>query len=110
MFQLYTLISNSSLYCIEHFAVTDLFLLQQRQSVGQQSHPEASGGDLCRHEGEKQLGRLAEALLSVQFVELPVLPYERQDSSSFRLQHRLRQFCLIRTKLMLTEMLSLSSV
>lgn len=54
--------------------VTDLFLLQQRQGVGQQGHPEAAGGDLGRHEGEEQLGRLAEALLSVQLVELAVLP------------------------------------
>lgn len=67
--------------------VSDLFLLQQRQGVGQQSHPEASGGDLGRHEGEEQLGRLAEALLSVQLVELAVLPYERQDGNIFRLQH-----------------------
>ena len=36
--------------------VTDLLLLEQRQRVGEQSHPEAPGGDLCRHEGEQQLG------------------------------------------------------
>jgi len=53
--------------------VTDLFLLQQRQGVGQQSHPEAPGGDLGHHEGEEQLGRLAEALLSVKLVELTIL-------------------------------------
>lgn len=58
----------------EHFVVTDLFLLQQRQGVSQQSHPEAPGGDLGRHEGEEQLSRLPEALLSVQLVELTVLP------------------------------------
>lgn len=57
-------------------AVTDLFLLQQRQGVGQQRHPEAAGGDLGRHEREEQLGRLAEALLPVQLVELPVLPWK----------------------------------
>lgn len=68
--------------------VTDLFLLQQRQGVGQQSHPEASGGDLGRHEGEQQLSRLAEALLSVQLVELSVLPYGWQRSNVFRLRHR----------------------
>lgn len=31
-------------------ATADLFLLQQRQGVGQQCHPEAAGGDLGRHE------------------------------------------------------------
>lgn len=56
--------------------VTDLFLLQQRQGVGQQSHPETPGGDLGRHEGEEQLCRLATALLSIQLVELTILPYE----------------------------------
>lgn len=56
--------------------VTDLFLLQQRQGVGQQSHPETPGGDLGRHEGEEQLCCLATALLSVQLVELTILPYE----------------------------------
>lgn len=64
--------------------MTDLFLLQQRQGVGQQRHPEASGGDLGRHEGEEQLGRLAEALLAVQLVELAVLPYVRQDGKRFQ--------------------------
>lgn len=56
----------------------DLFLLQQRQSISQQSHPEAPGGDLGRHEGEEQLRRLPEALLSVQLVELTVLPCKIQ--------------------------------
>lgn len=51
----------------------DLFLLQQRQGIGQQRHPEAAGGDLGRHEREEQFCRFGEALLSVQFVELPVL-------------------------------------
>lgn len=51
----------------------DLFLLKQRQGIGQQCHPEAAGGDLGRHEREEQFCRFGEALLSVQFVELPVL-------------------------------------
>lgn len=54
--------------------MTDLFLLQQRQCIGQQSHPETAGGDLGRHEGEEKLGCFSEALLSVQFVELPIFP------------------------------------
>lgn len=53
----------------------DLFLLQQRQGIGQQCHPEAAGGDLGRHEREEQFCRFREALLSVQFVELPVLSW-----------------------------------
>lgn len=61
--------------------MTHLLLLQQRQGVGQQRHPEAAGGDLGRHEGEEQLGRLAKALLPVHLVELAVLPYEHSGVS-----------------------------
>ena len=36
----------------------DLFLFQQGQGICQQSHPEASGSNFGRHEGEKELSGL----------------------------------------------------
>lgn len=70
--------------------MTHVFLLQQRQGVGQQSHPEASGGDLCRHEGEEKLRRFTEAFLSVKLVKLTVLPWkqEKRESSDFIPQYQ----------------------
>lgn len=63
--------------------VTDLFLLQQWQSVSQQGHPEAPGSDLGCHEGEEELSCLAEALLSIQLVEFAVLSYKSSREQMF---------------------------
>ncbi len=50
-----------------------LFLLQQRQRIGQQRHPQIARSDLRCHEGQQEFGRLGETILTVEPVKLTVL-------------------------------------